>query len=201
MGAGSIEVLRVVYETCRINAEARLGGGTELVLVTLPLSEAATVAWPLADGSVTSMTSGGLTVLADLAQMLEGLEEAPPVVVVVGGVQPKELRPVLSIGLGERRPMQWTPDSVPLIEGGVDRRLGAPGSEAQLRLEMMLPAPDDWRRSPLEVLWELLPELDSTATWRASRAASTPRSPTSSCAGCDSSSRGSRRIRRSIPRR
>jgi hypothetical protein len=137
----------------------RVGGGTELVLVTLPLSEATTVAWPLADGSVTSMTSGGLTVLADLAQMLEGLEEAPPVVVVVGGVQPKELRPVLSIGLGERRPMQWTPESVPLIEGGVDRRLGAPGSEAQLRLEMMLPAPDDWRRSPLEVLWELMPAL------------------------------------------
>ena len=73
----------------------RLGNGTELVLVTLPLSEAATVAWPLADGSVTSMTSGGLTVLADLAQMLEGLEEAPPVVVVVGGVQTIELRPVL----------------------------------------------------------------------------------------------------------
>ena len=54
---------------------------------------------------------------------------------------------------------QSSPESVPLIEGGVDRRLGAPGGEAQLRLEMTLPAPDDWRRSPLEVLWEMMPAL------------------------------------------
>jgi hypothetical protein len=137
----------------------RLAGGTELVLVVLPLSEATTVAWPRADGSVSSVTSGGMTVVADLAQALEDLEETPPVVVVVGGVQPKELRPVLAVGLGDLSPVPWTPDSVALIEGGMDRRLGAPGSEAQLRLEMTLPAPDDWRRSPVEVLWEMLPAL------------------------------------------
>jgi len=137
----------------------RLGGGTELVLVTLPLSEATTVAWPRADGSVTSMTGGGLTVAADLAQTLEGLEETPPVVVAVGGAQPRELRPVLAIGLGDRRPVSWTTEAVPLTEGGVDRRLGAPGSEAQLRLEVRFPDPGDWRRSPVEVLWEMMPEL------------------------------------------
>jgi hypothetical protein len=137
----------------------RLANGTELVLVASPLTEATTVAWPRADGSVMSVTSGGLTVTADVVQMLEGMEETPPVVVAVGGVQPKDLKPVLAIGLGDRSPVSWTVDSTPLIEGGVDRRLGAQGSDAQLRLEIRFPDPDDWHRSPVEVLWEMIPTL------------------------------------------
>ena len=137
----------------------RLAGGSELVLVAVPLSQATTVAWPGADGSVSSMTSGDMTVVADLERILQGLVEPPPVVVVVGGVQPKELRPALVLGLGDRRAIAPTPTPPVLIEGGVDRRLGAPGSDAQLRLEMTLPGPDDWRRSPVEVLWEMMPAL------------------------------------------
>lgn len=152
-------MLQAVPAACQALHVERFEGGTELVLVTVPLSEATTVAWPLPDGSVTSLTSSDMTVLADLAGALDELEQAPPVVVVVGGVQPNELRPVLSLGLGGRTPEVWSPESAVLIEGGVDRRLGAPGSEAQLRLEMTLPPPDDWRRSPLEVLWEMMPAL------------------------------------------
>jgi hypothetical protein len=44
-------------------------------------------------------------------------------------------------------------------EGGVDRRLGAPGGEGVIRLDLPLPPPADRRRSSVELLWELMPEL------------------------------------------
>jgi hypothetical protein len=141
---------------------SRIGVATELLLVTQPLSEATTVAWPLPDGTVMSTTSGGLTLAVDVQEALSGFEVVPPVVVAVGGAQPSDLRPVLEIGLDRRIPEPVATPPARLVEGGVDRRLGEPGSEALLRLEMALPGPDDWRRSTVEVLWELLPELLAT---------------------------------------
>jgi hypothetical protein len=137
----------------------RVGGATELLLVSQPLSEATTVAWPLPDGTVFSTTSGGLTLVADLQAALEDLDGSPLVVVAVGGAQAGDLKPVLELGLPDPVGESTLPEQPPLIEGAVDRRLGAPGSDALLRLELQLPAVDDWRRSTVEVLWELLPEL------------------------------------------
>jgi hypothetical protein len=140
----------------------RVGPSTEFLLVSQPLSEATTVAWPLPDGAVFSMTSGGMTLAADLEAALQTLEGAPPVVVAVGGAQAGDLRPVLELGLGQEQLQTSRAQELARIEGGVDRRLGAPGSEALLRLEVLLPPVDDWRRSTVEVLWELLPELLAT---------------------------------------
>ena len=41
----------------------------------------------------------------------------------------------------------------------MERRLGAPGSDAEIRLRVNLPAPSDPGRTPAEVLWDLLPEI------------------------------------------
>ena len=45
------------------------------------------------------------------------------------------------------------------MEGRLERRLGAAGSEAEIRLEVNLPPPSDPIRSAVEVLWDLLPEV------------------------------------------
>jgi len=137
----------------------RLPGDIDFILISQPLSQATTVAWPWSDGSVVSITSGDLTLSVDLERVMAELVMAPPVVVAVGGAQVAELRPVLERTLGERFVDTISVPRPAVIEGGVDRRLGAPGADAQLRLEVELPPADDWRRSTVEVLWELLPGL------------------------------------------
>jgi hypothetical protein len=137
----------------------RLPGGIEFILVTLPLSEATTVAWPRADGSIVTTTSGGLTLIDDVGEALSARVETPPVVVSVGGAQAQDLRPVLTSDLGTAIPERPPRPGISIAEGGVERRLGAPRAEALLRLQVPMPEPDDWRRSTVEVLWELLPTL------------------------------------------
>ncbi len=137
----------------------RIGVDTELLLITQPLSDATTFAWPLADGTVVAATSGGFTVAADLEAAFAGLEGAPPVVVAVGGAQVTDLRTALEIALGTRPAWSAARLEPGSVEGGVDRRLGAAGSEAALRLEVRLPEAGDWRRSTVEVVWEMLPDL------------------------------------------
>ena len=140
-----------------------LPNGTELVVVAEPLSDATTVVWPsLQQGPGGAVTSGDLTLVADLEEAFEseGGGAAPAVVVAVGGMPLEDLRVLLERLLGGRMsaaPPKPTGEAV--IEGRFERRLGSPGSEGEIRLEVNLPPPADPARSTVEVLWDLLPEV------------------------------------------
>lgn len=145
--------------------------GTRLVVVNQPLADATTVLWPLPstvddDRRVREVVAGRLTLIADLETAFAPSAEspevtpAPPVVVAVGHASADELQAVLRRALDGRRAFEL-PSRPPaeLFEGGVERRLGAPGSTAVVRFEMPLPEPGDSRRSSVEVLWDLIPGL------------------------------------------
>ena len=143
----------------------RLGNGTELLVIAEPLADVTTVVWPAMDDenhSSRALTSGDLTLIADLEAALAGEADdpAPSVLIVVGGARVAELRGVLDRVLADRSP---APRSRPApkteVEGRFERRLGRPGSDAEIRLEVHLPPPADPSRSTVEVLWSLLPEL------------------------------------------
>lgn len=159
-----------------VNAQAllveQLPGGTHLVVVNQPLADATTVVWPAPSDEnparSVELIGGRLTLMADLEAALastddpENPEPAPPVIVAVGGASAEELSSLFARILGDRIPFDsGTPPPPSLIEGGLDRRLGAPGSDAVLRLEVLMPAPGDRRRSSVEVLWDLVPKLIS----------------------------------------
>lgn len=147
-----------------------LPGGTQLVLVNQPLADATTLVWPGVsddqEAAIGRLTVGRLTIAADIevalgADEIEGTTTpVPPVIVAVGGASADELSSILERVLGDR-PAAPAVRSEPtvLVEGGLDRRLGAPGSEALLRFELPLPPPGDARRSSVEVLWDLVPQL------------------------------------------
>jgi hypothetical protein len=150
----------------------RLPGGTHLVVVNQPLADATTLVWSgtgAEDETVAAeLIVGRLGLVADIEEafVVDGENDDPPaapaVIIAVGGASAEELSSLLERVLGDRpaaRPA--TTAGTSLVEGGLDRRLGAPGSEAQLRLEVLLPPPGDWRRSSVEVLWDLLPQLMS----------------------------------------
>ncbi len=166
--------LALILWTGSVNAQAllveRLPGGTHLVVVNQPLADATTVVWPVvSDGDSTQRTEligGRLTLMADLetalgpAEDLVDTQPAPPVIVAVGGASAEELSSLLKRVLVDRAVFDLgTTLSPVLVEGGLDRRLGAPGSDAMLRLEVLMPTPGDWRRSSVEVLWDLIPKL------------------------------------------
>jgi len=147
-----------------------LPGGTVLVLVNQPLADATTLVWPQAtdhdEAAMGQLIAGRLSLVTDVETALgsagddEDPQSAPPVIVAVGGASAEELSSLLERVLGDRPTTSLAPRSATtLVEGGLDRRLGAPGSEAKLRLEVLLPPPGDWRRSSVEVLWDLLPTL------------------------------------------
>jgi len=148
----------------------RLPGGTQLVLVNQPLADATTLVWPeVSDDQqavIGRLTVGRLTIAADVEAVLGAAEvegsptPVPPVIVAVGGASADELSSLLERVLGDRPAASVVmPKPSILVEGGLDRRLGAPGSEALLRFEILLPPPGDARRSSVEVLWELVPKL------------------------------------------
>jgi len=143
----------------------RLGNGTELIVVAQPLADATTVVWPsTVDGSAsaTIVTSGDLTLVASIESVLvlDETAAAPRVVVAVGGVSVPDLRALFERILAARlpQPARVVVDHA-LVEGRLERRLGAAGSEAEIRLEVNLPPPSDPTRSAVEVLWDLLPEV------------------------------------------
>ncbi len=141
-----------------------LENGTELVLVAQPMAEVTTVAWPdeaAAEPPGTTVTSGSITLLADLEKALAGIgDTAPAVVLAVGGAPAADLERALRRLLGGK-PVAAVEAGPPRTvgEGRIERRLGVPGGDALLRLEVNLPAPSDPLRTPLEVLWEMLPDL------------------------------------------
>lgn len=144
----------------------RLGNGTELVLIGQPLADATTVVWPglAADGGRPQMVVGGaLTLIADLEAAMGGLAAAPPVVVAVGTAPTLELRGALERLAPEGPPSMPSRPPLRLVdEGRIERRLGPPGSDVEIRLEVNLPPSADALRSPVEVLWDILPEALST---------------------------------------
>ena len=98
----------------------------------------------------TVVTSGDLTLVANLEAALGGDEIAasPPVIVAVGGASVSDLRTLLDRILAHRPVASVRP--VPqelLVEGRLERRLGVAGSDAEIRLEVTLPAPHDPMRS------------------------------------------------------
>ncbi|HQN96106.1 MAG TPA: hypothetical protein PLM61_07030 [Thermoanaerobaculales bacterium] len=137
----------------------RFANGSELVFVTQPLAGATTLAWPEADGVAHAVTLGQLNLVADAQRELAAADPPPPVVVVVGGTQFAELRSAVERALAGRAAAGLPVERPPLEEGGIDRRLGALDGDATVRIELPLPGPADGRRSSVEVLWELLPEL------------------------------------------
>jgi hypothetical protein len=143
----------------------RLDNGVELLVVAQPLADATTVVWPsTAEGNGTPVvvTSGDLTLVANLEAVLGGDEIAasPPVIVAVGGASVSDLRALLDRILASR-PVASAPPRPhePLVEGRLERRLGVAGSNAEIRIEVSLPAPGDPARSATEVLWDLLPDI------------------------------------------
>ena len=143
----------------------RLENGVELLVVAQPLADATTVVWPSSvagDGTPVAVTSGSLTLVANLEAALGDDEAAasPPVIVAVGGASVSDLRRLFDRVLANRPVVstQSLPED-PLVEGRLERRLGVAGSDAQIRLEVSLPEPHDPTRSSTEVLWDLLPEI------------------------------------------
>ncbi len=146
-----------------------LPGGTLLLTVVQPEAAVTAVAWPelAQDGSwaVRSLTAGELTLSREVASALGGEGPAPPAVVGVGAAPPASLATALSLALGGRQAAPFRrPDPPVLAEGTVERRLGPPGSEATLTLRVPLPPLTDPRRTPVELLLELAPELLSRVT-------------------------------------
>jgi hypothetical protein len=143
----------------------RLESGAELLVVAQPLADATSVVWPTSsegkEGAM-SVTSGDLTLVADLESALAGDETtaAPPVIVAVGGVPVSDLRALLERVLGQR-PLAAPPkpSDGPIEEGRFERRLGGSGSDTEILLEVNLPSPADSTRSDIEVLWDLMPEI------------------------------------------
>ncbi|MGD9253622.1 MAG: hypothetical protein PVG92_06785 [Holophagae bacterium] len=141
----------------------QLRNGCHLVVVAQPLADATTVVWPepAGAGAPQFITSGSLTLVADLESALGGDSGAsPPVVVAVGGAQVNDLRRLLD-RLFEGRPPSSSPPvgSGAVVEGRFERRLGKPGGVAAIRLELGLPSTDDPQRGEAEVLWDMLPAL------------------------------------------
>jgi hypothetical protein len=159
----------VLGATSPIAAQAlyvdRLESGVELLIVAQPLADATTVVWPsVVDGDVTPVvvTSGDLTLVANLEAALGDDETAasPPVIVAVGGASVSDLRTLFDRILANRSAASAPP--IPeklLVEGRLERRLGVAGSDAEIRLEVSLPAARDPMRSATETLWDLLPEI------------------------------------------
>jgi hypothetical protein len=172
--SASVTLLAAAFFIGEARAQAllveRLPGGTQLVLINQPLADATTLVWPeTADERGTAIgrvTVGRLTIAADVEAALGAVEDddsptpVPPVIVAVGGASADELSSLLERVLGTRPAAPVVvPKAAVLAEGGLDRRLGAPGSDALLRVEMQLPLPGDARRSSVEVLWDLVPQL------------------------------------------
>ncbi|RLE28046.1 MAG: hypothetical protein DRJ65_00905 [Acidobacteria bacterium] len=139
-----------------------LKGGTEVVLVTQTLAEMSAGCWPVLtenrEWQGHCVVGSDLTFTAALEAELGELEEAPSVLIIVGGSGRRE-----AIDLAESVLTGKVTGAMPsrldrsLEEGGQERRLGQPGGPSILRLEVQFPPVDDADRTAVEVLWTLLP--------------------------------------------
>ncbi len=165
LAAMAVIVASAVPAHAQALGSSRLANGTWLVSVAEPEAAATTVAWPeiAEDGTlrVESMTSGELTLVADVADALSRTDgPAPPVIVTVGRAASAELVAAVARGVADRGVEQLPVSTAKApAEGGLERRLGAPGSDAALSLRIPLPPAGDPRRSAVEVLAGMLPTL------------------------------------------
>ena len=157
-------------------SETVLGNGTRVVVVAQPLADVTSCAWrdPGDEDRVHTTVSGQLTLAAELnaafgvdrvADDAAPRPAAPAVIIALGPTPTSELEAILGPALAGRVPRAVAPRRTSTLrEGGLERRLGPLGAEAELRLELPLPSPDDPARTSIEVLWELVPGmLDSLA--------------------------------------
>lgn len=139
-----------------------LDGGTEVILVTETLAEMSSGCWPVPGENGTwegrCVVGSDLTFTAELEAALGDLEEAPAVMIIVGGSGRREAidraRRVLE---GKAAGVSPPRAGSQLTEGGQERRLGQPGGPSILRLKVQLPPVDAPDRTAVEVLWSLLP--------------------------------------------
>ncbi len=140
------------------------GPGVRAVVLTLPLDDAVSLAWPevAEDGrvAVQAVTVPALMGSGELERRLGAAGTVPPVMVVTGPLRPDEISGLVTQLAADRDVAELPPPSRPeLIEGGAERRLAPPGSDAELRLRLPLPPRGDLRRPGAEVLVHLLPSL------------------------------------------
>ena len=139
-----------------------LEGGTEVVLVTQTLAEMSAACWPAWSESTEwhgrCVTGSDLTFTAKLEAALGDLDEAPAVLIIVGGSGRREAIDRAAKALAGKDSGGTPPrPERELTEGGQERRLGQPGGPSILRLQVQLPSVDDPDRTAVEVLWNLLP--------------------------------------------
>jgi len=139
-----------------------LSNGTELILITRPLAELDAACRSTADPAQSTRCVTAPELL--FASILEAdLQEdpAPPCVLVLAGVGQRgildRLEDLLS-GKEQIAPRRSSPQP-PDAEGGIERRLTAPGSPSKIRLDIPLPEAADPRRPAMETLWAMLPHL------------------------------------------
>lgn len=132
-------------------------GAPKLVVVTVPLGNATSVAWLDEEGVHRHLVAGSLTLAAAVAERLAGTSS--PVVVAVGSASLEELRSAVlaAAPATERMGVRAVRERRAVATGAVERRLGPAGAQGRLRLEVELPDGGDARRSAVEVLWEALP--------------------------------------------
>ncbi len=135
---------------------AVVGEGTEVILVTEPFMEMAVACWP--DGGEAACVSGtDLVFLGDLEEALAG-STAPAALVVVGGSTQSDVIDLMRRIVGDQPAAPAVRRRhLTLSEGGLERRLGPPGTDASLRLQVPMPPADSPQRSAMTVLWNLLP--------------------------------------------
>jgi len=140
----------------------KLPNGTELILITRPLAELDAACRPGAAPADTAHCVAAPELL--FASVLEtDLQEDPPpaCVLILAGVGQRgildRLEDLLS-GKEQLAPQRSLPQP-PDAEGGIERRLTAPGSPSKIRLEIPLPEAADPRRPAMETLWAMLPHL------------------------------------------
>jgi len=139
-----------------------LEGGTEVVLVTQTLAEMSAACWPALTESMKwegrCVVGSDLTFTAAIEAALGDLDEAPSVLIIVGGSGRREAIDRAGRVLVGKAAAQAPPrGELGMDEGGQERCLGQPGGPSVLRLEVQLPPVEDADRTAVEVLWSLLP--------------------------------------------
>jgi hypothetical protein len=144
----------------------QLSNGTEIIEVSQPLSDVTSLAWyELGDDGEprpVSFSAGAMTIGAAIEDAFGGDQRpaAPAVIVVAGGAVGRDTRTLIDRLLAGQPPDSLPPvKPVSIREGGVEKRLGALGSPAFLRLEIPLPPSSTWQRTATEILFDLLPGL------------------------------------------
>lgn len=140
----------------------KLKNGTEMMLITRPLAEidAACFSDPKSEGGARCVVAPEL-LFASVVESELGEAPSPRGLVILTGSGQRGILERLSKLLEENPPSSTAPPVAAGLkdEGGVERRLGAPGARSSIELRIPLPNAADPRRSAIEVIWEMLPGM------------------------------------------